>query len=92
MKLKPFTILTYNESLQTDEEHLMLINLEQIISVKPIKISTKDRDIIDGHWIRLANGKKYRAIQVPTAITDALDEKLPEIKKNKDSDQDVTYQ
>lgn len=92
MKLKPFTIITHNESLQTDEETLMLINLEHIISIKPIKISTKNRDVIDGHWIRLSNGKKYRAIQVPSIITETLNEKLPEIKRNGDIDTELTYQ
>jgi hypothetical protein len=92
MKLKPFTIITHNESLQVDEETLMLINLEHIISVKPIKISTKTRDIIEGHWIRLSNGKKYRVIQVPAIIIDAFNEVLPGIRKNKDAEQEVTYQ
>ena len=84
MLLKPFTIITYNKSLQSDEETPILINLEQIISVKPIKISTQNRDIIEGYWIRLSNGKKYRAIQVPDMLLRAFKEDLPAVLKNKE--------
>ena len=92
MILKPFTIISHNESLQVDEETPILINLEQLISVKPIKISTENRDIIDGYWIRLSNGKKYRAIQVPDVILEALKEDLPEVQRNKDSEAEIILQ
>jgi hypothetical protein len=45
----------------------------------------KDQDVIDGYWIRLSNGKKYRAIQVPKMILDSLDESLPAVQMNNDS-------
>lgn len=84
MNLKRFTIITHNEAQQVDEKTTILINLEHIVSVKPIKMATANRDIIDGHWIRLSNGKKYRAIQVPEIITNALKDTLPAIKKSSD--------
>lgn len=92
MLLKPFTIITHNESLQIDEKTPIIINLDHLISVKPIKISTKSRDVIEGYWIRLSNGKKYRAIQVPDIILDTLKENLPEIQKNKDHETELTLQ
>ncbi len=85
MNLAKFIIMSRNESLEQDEKTSILINLEHIISVKPIKMSTTNRDIIDGYWIRLSNGKKYRAIQVPKIILSNLEESLTEIKKNDSS-------
>ncbi|MBD67085.1 MAG: hypothetical protein CME62_17925 [Halobacteriovoraceae bacterium] len=82
MNLKKFTILTRNESIQADEKANILINLEHIVSIKPIKMTTERRDVIDGYWIRLSNGKKYRAIQIPEFIQDKFNEELPAISKN----------
>lgn len=84
MNLKRFTIITRNDAQQTDEKISMLINMEHIISVKPIKMTTEHRDVIEGYWIRLSNGKKYRAIQVPKIILETLNETLPEIQKSND--------
>ncbi len=82
MDLKRFTIITRNEAQQTDDKTTMLINLEHIISVKPIKLATAEREVIDGYWIRLSNGKKYRAIQVPKIILDSISEEIPAIQKS----------
>lgn len=84
MDLKRFTILSRNDAIQADEKSDILINLEHIVSIKPIKVTTSKRDVIDGFWIRLSNGKKYRAIQVPKFITDQFNEELPAISKNTD--------
>lgn len=92
MLLKPFTIITHNESLQADEETAIIINMEQLVSVKPIKISTENRDVIEGYWVRLTNGKKYRAIQVPDLVLDAFKEELPAIQKNKESEIEIPLQ
>lgn len=72
MKLKKFTILNAKDN-QSDAAHEVdiLINIDHIISVKPIKIVGKD-NIIHGHWIRLTNGKKYRAIQIPSEFIELL--------------------
>ena len=60
MKLAKFVITTRNESLEQDEMNSILINLDHVISVKPIKMTLSNRDVVDGYWIRLSNGKKYR--------------------------------
>ena len=82
MLLKRFTIINHNDSLQSDEETQILINMDQIVTVKPINISTETRDIIEGYWIRLSNGKKYRAIRVPDIIIKTLKEDLPAMQKS----------
>ena len=66
MKLQKFTIITHNEAQQIDEKTSLLINLEQIVSVKPIKLTTTNREVVDAYWIRLTNGKKYRFIFIST--------------------------
>ena len=77
MDLQKFTILNINESHQIQEEVDILINTTHIISLKPIKMTTSDMRVVDGFWIRLSNGKKYKAIRVPSFIKEALNEKLP---------------
>jgi hypothetical protein len=92
MNLKKFVIITRNESIQADEKTSILFNLEHIVSVKPIKVTTQTREVIDGYWIRLSNGKKYRAIQVPKVILDCLDESVPSIHKSDDETPSFNYQ
>lgn len=92
MILKKFTIITHNEAQQIDEKTGILINLEHIISVKPIKLTTMDREVIDGYWIRLSNGKKYRAIQVPNIILETLEEDLSAVHKSDDTEHSFSYQ
>lgn len=76
MSLAKFVILTENTSLQTDEATAMLINLDHIISLKPIKITTTDRRLLQGYWLRLSNGKKYKALQVPNEIKELLSQEI----------------
>lgn len=92
MNLKKFTILTRNNSLEEDERTSILINLEHIISVKPIKMTTDTRDVIDGYWIRLSNGKKYRAIQLPKIVLENLEEPLTKVKTNDELTHSFDYQ
>lgn len=84
MNLKRFTILIHNESQQTEEFSPILINLEHIISVKPIKLATNSKGHLEGYWIRLSNGKKYRAVQIPKVILDSLDEELTAVLPSSD--------
>ena len=58
-QFKKFSILTNNEAQQSQEVISMLINVDQIVSIKPIKMMLEDREVIDGFWLRLTNGKKY---------------------------------
>lgn len=92
MMLKRFTILTRNEGQQTEEHTSMLINLEHIVSIKPIKLTTTEREVIDGYWVRLSNGKKYRAIQVPKIILESLDDDITAVKKNDEATHSFNYQ
>lgn len=92
MNLKRFTIITKNEAQNATEKTSILINPDHIVSVKPIKVATESRDVIDGYWVRLSNGKKYRAIQVPKFILDGLDEDLPAIVKNTNEIHTVSLQ
>lgn len=92
MNLKKFTILTRNTSTEQDERSSILINLEHIISVKPIKMTTDTREVIDGYWIRLSNGKKYRAIQLPMIVLENLEEPLTKVKTNDDLIHSFDYQ
>jgi len=77
MNLQKFTILNVNESRQVQEEVDILINTSHIVSLKPIKMTTAEMRVVDGFWIRLSNGKKYKAIRVPEFVKMALNEALP---------------
>lgn len=92
MNLKKFTILNHNDAQQIDEKISILINMEHIVSVKPINMTTSNRDVIEGYWIRLSNGKKYKAIQVPKVILETLNEELANPIINKSSEQAFNYQ
>lgn len=77
MAFSKFTILNHNEGHQRDEMVKILINTDHIVSLKPIRISTDERKVIEGYWLRLSNGKKYKALQVPQELQQKLDEELP---------------
>ncbi|MCF8060231.1 MAG: hypothetical protein K9K67_13100 [Bacteriovoracaceae bacterium] len=66
--LKRFNVLN-NENDQSLEgiDYSILLNLEQIVSVKTINIMYRG-NIIKGFWIRMVNGKKYKATRVPNEI------------------------
>ena len=74
-----FIILNHNENNQSDEKTSILINQDHIVSIKPIKMTTTDRNIIDGYWLRLSNGKKYKAIQVPEVVKKSFFDELPSV-------------
>lgn len=80
MNLARFKIITHNEAQQVDERTSILLNTDHIISVKPIKLTTVERQVIDGFWIRLTNGKKYKALQIPESIKDIFSSELPQVK------------
>ncbi|TNF03456.1 MAG: hypothetical protein EP326_02360 [Deltaproteobacteria bacterium] len=66
--LKLFRVLN-NENDQTIDsiDYPILINLEQIVTIKPIRIMFQGH-IIDGYWVRTANGKKYKATRIPSDL------------------------
>ncbi|HLT22136.1 MAG TPA: hypothetical protein VKZ84_01785 [Bacteriovoracaceae bacterium] len=71
MNFKKFKIINSNASSVDQEEVDILFNLDHIISIKPIRISTPDQ-IINGFWIRTTNGKKYRASEIPKELLDLI--------------------
>jgi len=73
---KKFKILNHNEAHQIEEQIEMLINVDHIISIKPIKMTNSKRDVIDGFWIRLSNNKKYKALSIPDSIAESFKEDL----------------
>lgn len=77
MELHKFTILSATQGTQEIESVNILLNLDHIVSIKPIRLTTTDMNIMEGFWIRLSNGKKYKAISIPDTIKDIFDEELP---------------
>ncbi len=76
MNFGKFNVISQRNVQALEETHeLMLINLDHIISVKPIKIPMDDK-VVDGYWIRTTNEKKYRATSVPDMISDLIDKDL----------------
>ena len=66
--------------LNTDDEHgahnidyPILLNSSHIASIKPINILFKG-NIILGYWIRMNNGKKYKATRIPLELLKQLDD------------------
>lgn len=73
MAFYKFTIVETNDTSTHDRLHetKMIINERHIVSIKPINIVCGD-EIIRGHWIRLTNGKKYKASRIPANLLDAF--------------------
>jgi hypothetical protein len=71
MSFQKFTVLNPKSNSTQDEEVEMLFNLDHIISIKPIRISSLDK-LINGFWIRTTNGKKYRASKIPGDLLDVI--------------------
>lgn len=92
MNLQKFTILNQNDAQQTEEKTSMLINTDHIVTIKPIKMTTSERNIIDGYWVRLSNGKKYKAIQVPEMIKKTFQEQLPSVSINDETFHEINLQ
>lgn len=69
MNLKLFTVLKEKKDLDPagDIEEKILLNLDHIVSLKPINIMAKGT-LIKGFWIRMSNNKKYKATLIPSTI------------------------
>jgi hypothetical protein len=75
MNFLKFKILSgREEQIQSSAQEVttMLLNVDHIVSIKPIKISRPDH-IIDGYWIRTSNNKKYRAVVIPPELEEMLE-------------------
>ncbi len=72
MTFKKFTIISQRDIQCLEDTHeVMLINLEHVISVKPIRIVLEEK-IMEGYWIRTTNGKKYRSLDLPQELKSLL--------------------
>lgn len=89
---RKFTILSDNEAQQSQEVISILINLDQLVSIKPIKMMLEDREVIDGFWIRLTNGKKYKALQIPKELLSSFEQEVTTISKNDSGQHALSYQ
>lgn len=47
------------------------INYEHLVSIKPIQMVTAE-GVVKGHWVRVSNGKKYRAVEIPADLKSSL--------------------
>lgn len=74
MKFQKFTILNPKTGQATStEDQEVLFNLDHIVSIKPIRMSTTD-GLVNGFWIRTTNGKKYKAIKIPDQLLKEIGE------------------
>lgn len=63
-----FLILSSDKDRQAGHyQKFMLINVNHIISIKPIGIMA-DNEVVPGYWIRTSHGKKYRALSIPPEL------------------------
>lgn len=84
MNFYRFNILNTDDSAQQDGiDYPIVINADHIASIKPINIIFNG-NIIHGYWVRLINGKKYKATKVPKNFLDVLEssEGLTELNMN----------
>lgn len=76
MSLERFKIISPKEALdQVDNkivQEVILLNTLHIVSVKPVTFQFDNKDQL-GYWIRLANGKKYRAIEIPSDLKNKIE-------------------
>jgi len=62
--LKFYVLASENEQQADQDEQLVYFNRIHIVSIKPIKMLI-NHHVVDGYWLRLSNGKKYKATQIP---------------------------
>lgn len=75
MKFGKFKLFkSKEESLYEGEEHEIVINLDHLVSVRPINIATSS-GLVKAYWLRLTNGKKYRAIEIPATLKNFFEKK-----------------
>jgi hypothetical protein len=87
MNFKKFTILnTRDPHLSVETEVDILINMDHVVSIKPIRIASPDR-LVNGFWLRMTNGKKYKAVRIPSELIPVIGEEyIAPISINYDHD------
>lgn len=69
-----FTVLSSKEPHEVGEVYETLaINIDHLVSIKPINFVVEG-EVQKGYWIRTANDKKYRAVEVPEQIAALFDD------------------
>lgn len=72
MALERFKIVSPKDGQSVDNIfETLLINTDHIVSLKPIRMVV-DEKLVLGFWIRTTNGKKYRAVDIPTSLKSTL--------------------
>lgn len=64
-----------NEQIATSQSRQILININCIVSIKPIHISHPTKSL-NAFWIRLTNGKKYKTLNIPQELSALLDNQV----------------
>ena len=68
MALEKFKIVSPKDGQSVDNIfETLLINTDHIVSLKPIRMVV-DEKLVLGFWIRTTNGKKYRAVDIPSSL------------------------
>ena len=81
MGLERFKIVSPKDGQSVDSVfETLLINVDHIVSLKPIRMVVEEK-LVQGYWIRTTNGKKYRAVDIPTKLKEQLNEDDAEISK-----------
>lgn len=74
MALEKFRIVSPKDGQSVDNVfETLLINDDHIISLKPIRMVVEEK-LVKGYWIRTTNGKKYRAVEIPSRLKELLNE------------------
>lgn len=74
MSLLKFVIMDQKEGSTSEIIYSpILLNLNHVVSVKPIRIQNRG-ELLQGHWVRLSNGKKYRAVEIPVELLALLND------------------
>lgn len=74
MALERFKIVSPKDGQSVDNVfETLLINTDHIVSLKPIRMVVEEK-LVQGFWIRTTNGKKYRAVEIPTSLLVTLGE------------------
>jgi len=73
MNIQKFVILRPQQGFTHERNEVnMLINLDHVISIKPINM-TVDGEVESGYWLRLINGKKYKALHIPKGLAHMME-------------------
>lgn len=68
MALERFKIVSPKDGQSVDNVfETLLINTDHIVSLKPIRMVVEEK-LVQGFWIRTTNGKKYRAVEIPSSL------------------------